>query len=180
MVYIRYVIEIPIQNFGLDLGLSQLNHSVEDYDELLNNLKNKINKNNNYKYLPLTNFWEFKSGYQALRTHNDLKGLYQYNNLEVINSENLHTRFFQDFYTFFINECNISKDTYDVTFGNINLMNHFYEKEIYNYTLNRYNSGISAEIDRMIIDLLVNMRNGKTSQNLELYTDKTNIYLRSN
>ena len=41
---IRYVIEIPIQNFGLDLGLSQLNHSVEDYDELLNNLKIKLTK----------------------------------------------------------------------------------------------------------------------------------------
>ena len=175
LVYIRYVLEIPIQNHGLQLELSQLNHSVDDYDGLIRDVKKKIN-NKNYKYLAITGFWEFKLGYQSLRQHNDLSGLLQYNQLEIVNSKNIDIRFFEDFYTF-IEECTNSKESHANSLKKISFdESYFYEKEIYDYTLQRYSSGFINEIDRMIIDLLAGIINGETSKKLAIYTDKTNFY----
>ena len=175
LVYIRYVLEIPIQNYGLQLELSQLNHSVDDYDGLIRDVKKKIN-NKNYKYLAITGFWEFKLGYQTLRQHNDLSGLLQYNQLEIVNDKNIDIRFFEDYYRF-IEECTNSKELYTNSLKKISFdESYFYEKEIYDYTLQRYGSGFINEIDRMTIDLLSGIISGETSKKLAMYTDKSNSY----
>ncbi len=175
LVYVRYVLEIPIQNYGLQLDLSQLNHSVDDYDKLIRNIKQKSN-NKNYKYLPITDFWEFKLGYSSLRKHNDLQGPFQYKKLEIINSSNMQTKFFEDFYRF-IEECNNSKVQFNNSLEKISFdESYFFEKDIYDYTLKRYTSGLASETDRMIIDLLGIIVTGETSKKLSIYTDKTNLY----
>ena len=172
LVYVRYVLEIPLQNYGLNLELSRLGHDATDYDRLISDLKAKVN---NYEYSTITAFWEFKLGYQTLRQHNDLKG-FKHNDITIVNQQNIHQEFFKDMYSF-LEDCTQKKDLFSNDLDKMSFdQSYFFEKEIFDNTLKRYNSGIKYEIERMIIDILAFVRNGETERNLDIYIQNTNVY----
>ena len=161
-----------MQNYGLNLELSQLGHDVTDYDRLISDLKAKVN---NYEYSSITTFWEFKLGYQSLRQHNDLKG-FKHNDITIVNQQNINQEFFKDMYHF-IEDCTQKKDKFSNDLDKMSFdQSYFFEKEIFDYTLKRYNTGIEDEIERMIIDMLALVFNGETAKNLDVYIQNTNVY----
>ena len=172
LVYVKYVLMIPIQNYRLDLELGQLNHDPTDYDRLLSDLRPKVK---NYAYSSITNFWEFKLGYQSIRTHYDLKGL-NHNKITIVNHENINYEFFKDMYDF-IENCNEKKDYFSNDLNTMNFdQSYFFEKEIFDYTLKRYNSGIVHELERMIVDILAFLPNGETVRNFDVFFQIVNDY----
>ena len=58
------MIEVPIQNCGLDLNIGS-KYNTEYIDDLINDLSKEINLNN-YEYSTITNFWLFKIKYQKI------------------------------------------------------------------------------------------------------------------
>ena len=173
LVYVRYVIQVPTDNYGLNLELSgSMTKVFDDYDRLITELKKRVS---NYQYSSITTFWEFKLGYQNLRQHNALKGFVQ-SDITIVNADNIYKEFFKDFYKF-IEDCNLKKEQLSNNLTNTNLdQSSFFEKEIVELTLDRYSTGIEDEISRMIIDLLAKTVNGETKKNLDIYIQNTNTY----
>lgn len=176
LVYVRYVAMIPVNNYGLDLSLTFHGHSIDDYDRLIDGLKNKIN-DKKYKFSAITNFWSFRVKYSTLRLHNDLKGINHNSKLDAVNDEDIYEKCFADFYQF-LKDCNVQKERDLNSLSGISFEeSNFHEKEIYDQIIKRYNS-VENAINLMVTDIVGYIDNGNTKQNIEFYKLVTGDYFK--